>query len=434
MGLLDRLKKPLQENELKKTFTTEENATMSDVIEYALKDITITREMAEKIGALSQGIHLISDAIASMPVYLYKRLESGEREKVLDNRTVLLNSENSPYSTAFNMKKALISDFLYYGNGYLDIDRNADNTIKYLHHIPYHDITCSSNGEQNKRKLVNTYTYWDYINADAFQVLNLVRNPKNDDLKGQGILQEGVKIISHANGFEDYTSNTLQNGFFAKAVIEKEGILSKPSRQSLDGVLKRFFSGTKNAGKVLILDDGMKLKTVALTPAEIELLNQKEFTIKDIARILKLQPSMLGVATGGMTYTNESENQLVFLKNAIQPILILVQNTFNKYLLTEKEKLEGYFYEFSTQELLKMTPDKELKMWGQAVKDMVMLSNEARAKMNWNSIEGLDRPIINLGYGVLNEDGTITSHKDSKAPKEEPKEEGTAKGGESDDE
>ena len=132
--------------------------------------------------------------------------------------------------------------------------------------------------------LVNTYTYWDYINADAFQVLNLVRNPKNDDLKGQGILQEGVKIISHANGFEDYTSNTLQNGFFAKAVIEKEGILSKPSRQSLDGVLKRFFSGTKNAGKVLILDDGMKLKTVALTPAEIELLNQKEFTIKDARR------------------------------------------------------------------------------------------------------------------------------------------------------
>ena len=388
MGLLDRLKKPLQENEPKKTFTTEEKATMSDVIEYALKDISITREMAEKIGALNQGVHLISDAIASMPVYLYKRLENGEREKVLDNRTVLLNSENSPYSTAFNMKKALISDFLYYGNGYLDIERNAD----------------------------------------------LVRNSKNDDLKGQGILEEGVKILSHATGFEDYTSSTLQNGFFAKAVVEKEGILSKPSRQSLEGVLKRFFSGAKNAGKVLILDDGMKLKTVALTPAELELLNQKEFTIKDIARILKLQPSMLGVATGGMTYTNESENQLVFLKNAIQPILILVQNTFNKYLLTEKEKLEGYFYEFSTQELLKMTPDKELKMWGQAVKDMVMLSNEARAKMNWNSIEGWDRPIINLGYGVLNEDGTITSHKDSKAPKEEPKEEGTAKGGESDDE
>lgn len=81
-----------------------------------------------------------------------------------------------------------------------------------------------------------------------------------------------------------------------------------------------------------------------------------------------------------------------------------------------------------------MTPDKELKMWGQAVKDMVMVSNEARAKMNWNSIDGLDRPIINLGYGVLNEDGTITSHKDSKAIKEEPKEKDTSKGGESDDE
>lgn len=152
MGLLDRLKKPFQENEPERKFSAEEQETLSDVIEYALKDISITREMAEKIAALSQGVHLISDAIASMPVYLYKRLKNGEREKLVDNRNVLLNSENSPYSTAFNMKKALISDFLYYGNGYLDIERNADNTIKYLHHIPYHDITCSNNGVQNKRK------------------------------------------------------------------------------------------------------------------------------------------------------------------------------------------------------------------------------------------------------------------------------------------
>ena len=35
-----------------------------------------------------------------------------------------------------------------------------------------------------------------------------------------------------------------------------------------------------------------------------------------------------------------------------------------------------------------------------------------------NSIDGLDRPIINLGYGVLNEDGTITELKTKVITKE----------------
>lgn len=406
-----------KEGESEETSTTEENATMEDIVEYALTSREITRVVAEKIGAYNVGINLIADTIANLPCYLYKREKDGEREKVEDKRNRLLNCENSDYSTSFNMKKNLVMDFIHYGNGYLDIQKDASMVVDVLMHIPYEDIILNPSMSANKRESKYTYSYWTMNNVSVDTVLNLARNPKYDELKGVGVLKEGKTILSNAIGFEEFTANTLENGFFAKAVIEKEGILAKPTRESLLKNVKTFFSGKKNAGKVMILDDGMKLKTVALSPADLELLQQKEFTIKDIARLLKLQPSMLGIATGGMNYTNEKDNQLVFLKNCIQPILTLLEQTFNKYLLKETEKQEGYFFEFSTAHMMKMSPADELKMYGQAVKDNLMPPSEARRKLNLQHRCEYDQPLLNLAYGIIQKDGTILSHKKTETTK-----------------
>lgn len=419
IDLLNRLKgvskfgTPKADGSTTEVASSEENATIDDVIEFAFDSKAMTRMTADKIAAFNNGVSLISDTIASLSCYLYKRCENGDRHKVNDYRNRLLNCENSANSTSFNMKKNLVEDYLIYGNGRLDIHRNYDYTIKSLIHIPHADIRLNDSTEINKRNTVYSYDYWGMSNVPTCDVVDLVRKPKDGELQGVGVLKEASIVLSNSSGFEEYTSATLSNGFFAKAVIEKEGILAPVTKGSIQKMLKKFFSGKKNSGKVMILDDGMKLKTIALSPADLELLQQKDFSIKDIARMLKLQPSMLGIATGGMTYSNEKDNQLLFLKNCIQPILTLIEETLNKYLLTEAEKIEGYFFEFNTQSMLKMSPQDEVKMWGEAVKGIGMTKNEARRKMNWHSIEGLDRPQIDLNQGIVSEDGTILSHKNN---------------------
>ena len=66
-----------------------EKATIDDivedgVIEIKLGNTVITREVAMKITALNEGVNLISDTIASLPVYLYKRNDDGSRVRVND--------------------------------------------------------------------------------------------------------------------------------------------------------------------------------------------------------------------------------------------------------------------------------------------------------------------------------------------------------------
>lgn len=397
-----------------------EKATLDDVINDGVVSIrlggtTVTREVAMKLTALNQGINLISDSVASLPVYLYKRNADGSRVRVDDYRNTLLNIENSPNSTAYNMKKNWTMDFILHGNGYLDICKDHRGNITSLIHIPHGEIELIDVNPINKRECSYKYSYWGMTN-ESFEVLNLVRNPIRNEVTGVGILEEGSMSLEGAYGLDEYSKNVNSNGFNARGVIETEKVMSKASRESLKAMLKTFFHGGKNAGKVLLLDDGMKFKALSLSPAEMNLLQQKNFTVEEIARLLKIPGYLLGASGSSMVYSNVEQSQLMYLQMTIDPILRLIEDTLNKGILTEEEKKSGYYFEFNTQNMLRTTPEAEIKMYSEAVKGSLLTVNEARRKLNWSNLEGMDRPLIMSGMCIINDQGRIEGISE-KAPK-----------------
>lgn len=386
MGLMDKL-----------TGVSKAKTSLSDFVDdditslFSINARKITREQAEKLAVVSMGVNIIAESIAEMPIYLYKRNPGGEREKVEDNRNKLLNMDNGSYSSSFNMKKNLICDYLYHGNGFIDIYRNNKNEIESLMHIPYRDITLISSGDVNKRNTKYVYDYWG-MRVQAHNVLNLVRSPKYDQMVGYGILDEGSLVLASLMAIEDFMNGNAESGFSAKAVITKDTVMSRASRESLRNHLAKFFSGTSasNKGGVLLLDDGMKLQQLSPSSQELELLEQKDLLTKDVARLLNLPLPIIGIATSGMTYSNEQQLKLTLIKQTLRPIMRNLEETFNKYLLTAKEQEGGYFFEFQYNDLLKSSPGEEMRIYGQAIKDKLITTNEARRKMNLPYIKGGD--------------------------------------------
>ena len=99
---------------------------------------------------------------------------------------------------------------------------------------------------------------------------------------------------------------------------------------------------------------------------------------------------MIGGTGNTMTYSNVQDTQLQYLQLAIEPYLTVIENTFNKYLLTEDEKKKGYFFEFDTKSILRTTPQKQIEMLGSAVNYKILTTNDARRELNYPSVPGGD--------------------------------------------
>lgn len=367
-------------------------------------DVSVTIENATTVPALMYGVNLICDTIASMPVYLYKRNADGSRDKLqTDIRNKLLNMQPNDYSSGYNLKYSLIYDFLMSGNGYIHIDKPFGSTeIKALYHVPYNEMSLISTNDIDRLKERYYYNYWNRLNVPTFKVMNMVRNPKTNPLDGTGIVEQGSDVIKLLLDLEAYQTESVTNRFTPKVVIEKETIMSKASKDSFREAIKNFFSGAKG-GKVLLLDDGMKAKSIN-TFAENDIVNQKNDAIKSLAMLLKLPMQLYGISGGNLSYSNESYNTIMLLKQTIQPILKLLEDTCNMYLLTESEKNQGYFFEFNTQNLLKTDPKTEYEMYGKAVSDGILTRNEARQRMNWKPLsdEEINKPSINQDEQQVN--------------------------------
>lgn len=76
------------------------------------------RDIALKLSALYAGTNLISETIASLPIYKYKISEDGSKVRVNERINYLLNRSCNGYVTSFDMKDSIVKSAILDGNGY----------------------------------------------------------------------------------------------------------------------------------------------------------------------------------------------------------------------------------------------------------------------------------------------------------------------------
>ena len=169
MGLFNRKQKredPVKPEEM-----------VNDVLLKAmLSDDPVTREMAMTIPAVSQCVDFISGAIASMPVKLYRITKGKIYEQTDDTRVRILNGDTGDTLNGYELKKALVADYLMAPEGgyaYIERERNEVTGIYYVENMwlafernykpIYKDFNVLVEGEK--------YYPWDF--------LKLLRNTTN---------------------------------------------------------------------------------------------------------------------------------------------------------------------------------------------------------------------------------------------------------------
>lgn len=368
MGLFDFFKKRDREVDAD---------TIDDVLLRAiLNGEAISREDALTLPAVSGAVDFISSTIASMPVKLYKYKKGTVEEVVDDARVRMLNCDTGDTLDAYQMKKAMVEDYLLGKGGYCWIEKEKNrNDVKALKYIPDDWITIY----RDPNPLDRWFTIFCYDQEfQPYQFIKLLRNTK-DGASGVGICNEVSKALETAYNMLKYQLNLVKGGGNKKGFIKSQ---KKLGQEEID-ILKKAWSNlyANDQSNVVVLNNGLEFQEASNTSVEMQLNESKKTLQDEINAIFHI-----------------SDDYYTTFKKAIYPIIKAFETALDRDLLLEKEKGK-YYFEFDVKEIVKANLKERYEAYKIAKEIGLKTVNELRQDENLNYIEGLD--VIDFGLGSV---------------------------------
>lgn len=345
-------------------------------------------------------VRILSEAIASLPLHLYRYTDSGGKEKATDSPLCfLLHDEPNPEMTSFVFRGTLMTHLLLWGNAYAQIIRNGKGEVTALYPLMPDRMTVDRDG--------NGRLYYEYIvsNDDApINKKSTVRLPPFDVLHIPGLGFDGlvgyspIAMAKNAIGMsiacEEYGSKFFANGAAPSGVLEHPGTIKDPSR--VRESLTQTFDGSANSHKVAVLEEGMKYTPISISPEQAQFLETRKFQIDEIARIFRVPPHMVGDLEKS-SLSNIEQQSLEFVKYTLDPWVSRWEQNFVRSLLTTDEK-KKYFIKFNVDGLLRGDYQSRMNGYATARQNGWMSANDIRELENLDrtsSEEGGDLYLIN---------------------------------------
>lgn len=367
MGLFDRF--------LNKRATQVDISDVNDVLLKALLNgDTIKREEALTLPAVSGAVDFISGTIASMPIKLYKYKSGHVEEARNDTRVRLLNGDTGDTLDAYQMKKALVEDYLLGKGGYCYIERDR-NEVTALKYIPDDFISIY----RNPNPLDKYYTIFCYdTEFQPYDFIKLLRNTK-DGASGVGLTQEVSKALETAYHTLLYQLALVKSGGNKKGFLKST---RKLGQEEID-ILKQAWANlyANDESNVVVLNNGLEFQEASNTSVEMQ-LNENKKTLQD--------------EINNIFHIYDDYNKT--FKTAIYPIVKALETALNRDLLLEKEKGK-YFFEVDVKEIVRATLKERYEAYQIAKETGWLTINEIRREENRNDIEGLD--VVDLGLGSV---------------------------------
>ena len=375
MGLFDRFKKEEQKREETPAPVQEEMVANDVLLQALLNSQPITRDQALTLPAVSGAVDFISGIIASMPIKLYKYIDKRVESKDEDPRVKLLNGDTGDTLDAYQLKKAMVEDYLLGKGGYCYIRRNR-NDVTGLFYVK--DIYVSA--IPNFRPIYKDfYIIVEGETYNKYEFIKLLRNTK-DGATGKGLTEEVGTALETAFNTLLYQLNIVKSGGNKKGFLKSQRKLGQEEINVLKNAWNNLYGNSTD--NVVVLNNGLEFQEASNSSVEMQLNESKKTLQDEINNIFHIHP----------------DDFYLTFKEAIYPIIRAFTVALNKDLLLEKEK-NKMFFEFDVKEILKANVKERYEAYKIAKETGWITLNEIRRQENYNYIEGLD--VINVGLGAV---------------------------------
>lgn len=374
----------------------------------------VNERSAMQMTAVYSCVRILAEAVAGLPLHLYRYKEDGGKERAIDNNLYhLLHDEPNKEMSSFIFRETLMTHLLLWGNAYAQIIRNGKGEVVALYPLMPNKMQVD---RDNNGELYYIYTR-SPDEAKTMEGVTVYLRPRDvlhipglgfDGLVGYSPIAMAKNAIGLAIATEEYGAKFFANGAAPSGVLEHPGTIKDPSR--LRENWNSTFGGSANSGKVAVLEEGMKYTPISISPEQAQFLETRKFQIDEIARIFRVPPHMVGDLEKS-SFSNIEQQSLEFVKYTLDPWVIRWEQSLSRSLLNEDEKRK-YFFKFNLEGLLRGDYESRMSGYATARQNGWMSANDIRELENLDKIpaeDGGDLYLINGNMLPLNKAGAYAN-------------------------
>lgn len=350
----------------------------------------VTFDTAMATSAFWASARLLSETVAAMPLKCY-RVEEGMRVETTDHRLwKIINYMPNRYQTRTEFMESIMLNLVCWGNAYIGVTRDSRGQVISL--LPLMSSQMTVELEPNGNVL------YQYTSENG----SLVRYDSNAiwhiKLFGNGVV--GMSPLGYARqsiGVAIATENRIgklaASGGKQSGILMVDKVLTPEQRKAVRSNFETLTGGPDD--RLFVLEAGMTFQNTSLSPADMEMLQNRRFQVEDIARFMGV-PSVLINDTSGSTTWGSGVQQLVegFYKLNLRPYLERIESSITRHLMprTEWGNIE---IEFDFDALLRADQSARYDGYSKAIQSGQMTPNEARRKEGRPAMDGGDKIYLN---------------------------------------
>lgn len=346
-----------------------------------------TKTSAIGLSATWACVNFWAGNIAGLGITIYQRGPMGVAVEVRDHPlfALLHNSPNYDQS-AFDFWEFMCACLELHGNAYAEIERRDNGSIVSLTPVRPDIVTVVRDefGELEYRWSTGLTLHV----VPQSQMLH-IRGFGGGPLGGLSPLDVCRSSFEAALAADRAANSVFTNGARPSGVLSTDKPLTGEQRSTLEGLLQEKFAGAVNAGRPMVVDNGVQWQQLSISPENAQMLESRQFGVEDVCRIFEVDPHLVGHTAGNTQLGSSIEDQtLSLLKFKMRKRLKRIEGALEKQLLSATDRAAGVSIEFNVEGFLRADSAGRAQYYD--IMKQFMTKNEIRALEGLAPVPGGD--------------------------------------------
>lgn len=343
--------------------------------------------------AVYTAISTIAGDISALPIRV-KQSKYEYNEEI----EYLLNTEPNSAMTGKDLKFVLIANAILNGNGYAEIVRENGIPVG-IHHIANENIVNIKKKSTAKHLTSLEYEVKNFGDKAGTRIINgenmIHLKPFTlDGIVGESSLKALSSELETEKHSKNFFANFFRNGTQSGGIIRVAGDLNSDDKEVVRESWQKANSGTDNAHRVIVLDEGTSYEPIKVDTEILKLINDNKNNVIKVAMVLGVPLHKMKIETHSMSLEESNSDYVV---NTLNDYISSFQSELNRKMFTEKEIRKTNRFVFDT-DVYKYVDAKTKREIIKSDYEMGLISlNEAREELGKQPLEN-DRLIQSLNY------------------------------------